>query len=365
MIAQNERIVGTVGEYLLIEKRSYLGFPYIVWEKPMPRVADRLTSIVVYLYPSPDNAKNGTKWGGTGFMVRKKTSARWYDYVITNHHVAKDAPFIRFNTHNPKNPIDVEKGDWEYSKTDDIAASWLERGARYNYDPIDTNFLLTETYAKDLRIGLGDDLFMVGRFLNHDGKERNMPTVRFGTIAMMPEEPIYDPEFGRDQESFLIEIRTIPGYSGSPVFAHLPAETRFKDRRFQPSSDDRKLMTDWGYLERCLGIEWCRIKGETVKTLMINGTTTNVQMTSGMSGCIPAWKIINLLEQSEKFIMQRKVGDARMLEDNHSAIEKTAAAPATQKTTPRKGSPIEIPVPTESEVESAFKKITRKRKPSS
>ena len=62
---------------------------------------------------------------------------------------------------------------------------------------------------------------MVGRFVSHEGKQQNSPAVRFGNIAMMQKEKIID-ERGVAQESFLVEIRSLPGYSGSAVLIYSP-----------------------------------------------------------------------------------------------------------------------------------------------
>jgi hypothetical protein len=179
--------------------------------------------------------------------------------------------------------------------------------------------------AEELRIGLGDDLFMVGRFINHDGKERNIPVLRFGTIAMMPEEPIVADN--KEQDSFLIEIRTIPGFSGSPVFVHMPQDTRLKDPYFRPNPADREMLKRAGFLERCLGIEWCRIKGETAKVPLVDGVSYDIQVTTGMSGCIPSWKIIDFLTNNEKLLMKRAEYEIP------SAIECTAVGQSPKKPT--------------------------------
>lgn len=307
-----ERIVGSVGEYLLIEKRSYLGYPCVVWEKPeMPRTNEGMLRVVVYLYPSEQDAVDATKAGGTGFIIRLLTAGFWYDYAVTNRHNVTefDSRFVRINTHDKKKPIDVFEGDWACSDTDDLAACELpQHRAHYNYHPILLSQLVTPDMVRELAIGLGDDLFMVGRFINHDGKERNIPVVRFGTIAMMPEEPLVIN--GQAQESFLIEIRTIPGFSGSPVFIHMPGEARLKDADFNPNPADRKLLDQFGYLEKCLGIEWCRVKGDTATIPLINGSAYDVQVTSGMSGCIPAWRIAKFLATNEKLVMQRQENES-------------------------------------------------------
>ncbi len=156
----------------------------------MPRTNDNLLRVVVYLYPSEQGALDATKAGGTGFIVRLASNVvPWYDYAITNrHNIELGARFVRVNTHDKTKPIEIFEGDWECSTTDDIAACELPfHRAHYDYQPILVEHFVAKETVRDLSIGLGDDLFMVGRFINHDGKERNIPVLRFGTIAMMPE----------------------------------------------------------------------------------------------------------------------------------------------------------------------------------
>lgn len=329
----------------------------------MPRTNDMLVRVAVYLYPSEQGAANATEAGGTGFIVRRPGKVvPWHDYVITNrHNIESEARFVRVNTHQKTEPIDIFEGDWACSTTDDIAVCELpQHRMHYDYQPIPIEYLITKETARELSIGLGDDLFMVGRFINHDGKERNIPVLRFGTIAMMPIEPLVVDD--QPQESFLIEVRTMPGFSGSPVFVHMPAEARTKDPKFRPNVKDRALLEQFGYLEKCLGIEWCRLRGETVKTPMLNNATYDIQLNTGMSGCIPAWKIVEFLETNEKLVMKREQDDKKVLaREQQQAVEHTAAREMRQLTTPKIGKSIEIPVPTQGEVLEVFKKVTRKR----
>ncbi len=62
---------------------------------------------------------------------------------------------------------------------------------------------VTPDLIADEDIGIGDDTVMVGRFVSHEGKQRNSPSVRFGNIAMMNGETVYNAELGINQESFL------------------------------------------------------------------------------------------------------------------------------------------------------------------
>jgi hypothetical protein len=49
--------------------------------------------------------------------------------------------------------------------------------------------------------------------------KRTPPTARFGNIAQMPNEPVIIKRF--EQDCFLVEARSIGGFSGSPVFWHV------------------------------------------------------------------------------------------------------------------------------------------------
>jgi hypothetical protein len=60
-------------------------------------------------------------------------------------------------------------------------------------------------------------VFIAGLFTKAPGKERIVPIVRHGNIAMLPEEKVQTGLGFADV--YLIEARSIGGLSGSPVFA--------------------------------------------------------------------------------------------------------------------------------------------------
>jgi hypothetical protein len=66
-------------------------------------------------------------------------------------------------------------------------------------------------------IPLGAEIFAVGLFKNHFGRERNTPLVRIGNLAALPEEPVHT-KYAGDIEAYLVELRSLAGLSGSPVF---------------------------------------------------------------------------------------------------------------------------------------------------
>jgi hypothetical protein len=77
----------------------------------------------------------------------------------------------------------------------------------------------TEVFLRE-GIGTGDEVFMVGLFRNHLGRDRIEPIVRVGNIAATPADPIKTTAYG-DMKAILVEARSIGGLSGSPVFVHL------------------------------------------------------------------------------------------------------------------------------------------------
>ena len=69
------------------------------------------------------------------------------------------------------------------------------------------------------QFGLGEEVFILGLFRSHYGRERNIPIVKIGNISAMPEEPIHTDYCGFIY-AYLIEARSIAGLSGSPVFVN-------------------------------------------------------------------------------------------------------------------------------------------------
>lgn len=207
-----------------VTRRSSRGPLYHVAEPPMPRIPDPYLHCVVYLYGSEVDAENGVHAGGSGFLVGVLSEGLDIEmvflYVITNKHVAQKSTVIRMNTKDGQITIMLTKrSDWVFHPDgDDLAAiviSFDPNEFRFFY--IDRATFLSKKIVETFAIGPGDDTFMVGRFINHEGTQQNLPSVRFGNIAQMPIEPIKQ-DTGFLQESFLVETRSVGGYSGSPVF---------------------------------------------------------------------------------------------------------------------------------------------------
>jgi hypothetical protein len=96
---------------------------------------------------------------------------------------------------------------------------------------------------------------------------------------MMPWEPV---ETARriDQEAFLVEARSLSGYSGSPVF-----------------------VTPYGFFEDNESMSWDFYMGISVHLLGIDcghlPERQNMTGNSGMMVVVPAWKLLELLGTEE------------------------------------------------------------------
>jgi hypothetical protein len=111
--------------------------------------------------------------------------------------------------------------DWHPHPTDDFAVlpiNDLDAQFKWHYI-VDEREFLTEAIITTVGIGPGGDAFMVGRLVTAAGFQRHKPIVRFGNVSMMADaaEPMSNDDYG-PQVSFLVECRSLSGFSGSRVF---------------------------------------------------------------------------------------------------------------------------------------------------
>jgi hypothetical protein len=99
----------------------------------------------------------------------------------------------------------------------------------FSYLPIDGRIALTDVKINEHRIGIGDEVLTVGLLLQREGQHRNLPIIRTGIISAMPSEPIGH-DAGRALSGYLVEARSTPGLSGSPVFVVLDSGRVMPDR---------------------------------------------------------------------------------------------------------------------------------------
>jgi hypothetical protein len=321
----------------------------------MPRISDDILDCSIYLYPSKDDALRGQKAGGSGFFISVKSEVRgYYLYAVTNSHVVKEgnSPVIRLNTvQGDMEILEATEDHWTHHPDgDDLAvchiAGLSQQHFRFKF--VQSDLFLTRDIITQYNIGPGDDTFLVGRFVNHEGGQRNLPSLRFGNIAMMPLEGIQHPTRGILQESFLVETRSIGGYSGSPVFVHIPP---FASRPgpWPPEGHSRfGGGTPSSFGPWLLGIDWCHIPNiEKVRDRSDRELSEGWQVhtNTGMMGVIPAWILMDLLNV-EELAMIRKQEDEKLAKQPPNAVLDDAAEFSRE------------------DFEDALRKVSRRIKPS-
>jgi hypothetical protein len=272
-----------------------------VWEFAVPRIRDEFLECVVYLYPDRPAAEAGRRAGGSGFLVAiplgfsNNIQQDWVTtIVVTNSHVINNGnTTIRINTTDHGTEVfGTEERHWLHHPKHDLAITPMRTLSynRHQFKFVPKTIFMMPEGIEALKIGPGDECFVVGRFSSHDGRQRNTPSVRFGTIAQMPQDKIQFPD-GTEQESFLVEARSIAGYSGSPVFIFIPP--------FDDAQVGRGNLS-WKRGPWLLGIDHCHLfTRERVRDHSTGKELENkwyVQSNTGMMGVIPAWRLAEMFE---------------------------------------------------------------------
>src|SRR5215469_951530 len=280
----------------------------LAWEPPMPRLPDENLEVIFYLYPDTEAAEKAEQAGGCGFFLNWPFARdnQNHLYAVTNRHIIHDGHWTMRITNlldGKSIIIDTDDSKWfPHPNGDDLSIFLVDFPMVFQCKASPPRALITHDVIAEHAIGIGDDVFTVGRFTNHDGKLRNNPSVRFGNIAQMPIEPILQRN-GHLQESFLCECRSVSGYSGSPVYVDLPSwSARPNKEGIQSRPIGRWLLgVNWGHLN-----DWkpvCDALGNAV------ATGYQVGMNSGMMGVVPAWKLREMLEHPEMVERRRKRED--------------------------------------------------------
>lgn len=283
---------GVHGTYLVRDGKNSDGIESTFWELVMPRINPCWLDSVFYIFPNREAAERGESGGGTGFFLPVPTSQtnRVAVYAVTNRHVIKkhDKPTIReWKKAQKFGYVDTERDEWHCGEIDDLAVRLMGQYQPGTLAPLDADFsdwLASPDHLEQRLIGIGDEVFMMSRFSPIIGKEKNRPTVRFGYISRLPDEPIEHD--GKMCEAFLVEMRSIGGCSGSPVLVHYPSMQLTPSLRIPETH--RFLGVDAGHFPY-------KVRG-TIADPFVQGKEVVISTSSAMAVVVPAWKLRELLE---------------------------------------------------------------------
>jgi hypothetical protein len=143
-------------------------------------------------------------------------------YLVTARHVANrlEGPsLMRANTIDGTSAVfDLTGARWHFHpdpKVDVAAYPWAPPFNVLHRHVSTKQFYLGKEWERHTA-GIGNEVFAVGLFAKLVGSRKNLPIVRMGSIAMMPDEAV--PTELAEVEAYLVEMRSVGGLSGSPVF---------------------------------------------------------------------------------------------------------------------------------------------------
>jgi hypothetical protein len=308
----------------------------------MPRIPDQLADCSIYFYETEDDANNGSQFGGCGFLahvVSELNPGIGFLYAITNKHVIDpdegNCSVIRLSRKaGGFDTISAKYDDWfKHLNGDDIAVLPFdftdETAARFRWWSVPSDLFITHEVIDAYRIGIGDEAFMIGRLISNDGRQRNTAVVRFGNLSLMadPNEPLRHKH--GEFEGFLVECRSLSGFSGSPVFVMTTQVYRGEDAekvaKFRVGGGIPPEAIQGGKEQRfpgqivvqslsvtnagpwLLGIDW----GHTplyriVERNEVPDVALRVEMNTGIACVSPSWKIMEVLNRRELVEQRRK-----------------------------------------------------------
>ncbi len=236
----------------------------------MPRVNPSTLKSIVYL--GAENKVTGEiRTGGTAFILKLRAPVsnaiipdvyalitarhnlenlkRWEDWEIAVRFNCKDGTSFWRKTL-------IEDWDIPESESTDVAAYVCKLPSNIDHLSLDWNFISAVHGEADL--SASEDVVILGLFGPHSGAKRLKPIVRLGSIAAVadPEDCLTaNPWPGKNIEGIvahLVEIRSIGGLSGSPVFYHRPSKSGIRLRLLGlvsghfPYSEQRAIVSEKG-----------------------------------------------------------------------------------------------------------------------
>lgn len=204
----------------------------------MPNHLSEIKKSVSFVF-IPDT-KSGMRAYGTGFFVGVKNEKNlnvFNVYFVTAKHVLQDGNgaflseiILRLNKKDGGSQLEkINLKDvkiFEHMDKDvDIAVfNCLPDQNIYDFRYIPDNMIANQDVINKNEITEGDEVFFTGLFTSYLGQKKNQPIIRFGKVALMPEEKIEWKEKNKPAKSmdlYLLECQSFGGNSGSPVFFNL------------------------------------------------------------------------------------------------------------------------------------------------
>ena len=283
----------------------------------MPRIEDSLLDAVVYMYDSEEDAREGIRTGGSGFLATIPIPGFGrspQSFVVTNKHVVESGSTVARMTSRNEDVVVRRLGpaeQWAFADGGVDLAVWPFQSQVAKIDMnfaavFEHNFVMENGWPD---VGVGDECVMLGRFMGLDGRERNVPTARFGNISMRPIPAHSATPVSADY--FYVETRSQAGFSGSPVFVYYETTTvknpdvrgsRPRPSQMQPKVQENIRFYLLGVDSRHLPRVAKAYEREPLREIQLS---YDIEIGSGILEVIPAWKLRALMEREVEEIAKR------------------------------------------------------------
>jgi hypothetical protein len=161
------------------------------------RLDDRIRKTVVFVGSARHGRFNAI---GTAFVALRFEGSQGFQYLVTCKHVIDMVPgdivHVRVNRLDGKAQIIETTKDW-WTPHPDKRVDLMVCPTRMPIDQFDlmhldlgAPYILHHGGHDREEIGIGDDVFVPGMYVARVGEARNMPILRTGALAAMPEEKI-------------------------------------------------------------------------------------------------------------------------------------------------------------------------------
>lgn len=288
----------------------------------MPRLNPVLERSAFFLFRrDPKTGAIPPEPEGTGFIVGrpwKTIPGRAHFYAVSNWHVVVDvgASILRINTPDgASRKIETEPHEWYFvTPGDDLVICDITDSLNTEGLYADAmTFIHEATFATpqfifEHDIGMGDDVFMVGLFIDHPGKDENVPLGRFGNISRLSSgASLVEQPNGQMGPSHLVDTRSRGGFSGSPVFVYRSPFTSMKS----VEGPNRTAVIDPTDLFCMLLGVHCAQFPEEVRIKIAESKRTQIEegdilkIPSSLTVVVPAWEISRLMD-SDTFALIRE-----------------------------------------------------------
>jgi hypothetical protein len=211
---------------------SYMSIQHGIFLDPVPayifaaleeamRVDDQVRKTVVYI---GYEAAGGFIPYGTGFLCGTTLEDVCFNFVATAahvfHRIPGDSIYIRANRNEGgSSVVQINKSRaifHEKPEVDLVIVNFHFSSDIFDVMHIDVSRDSLQSFGSGWQHGIGDEVCVSGLYTSHFGRIRNIPVIRIGHIASMPEEPVQT-NLGY-VDGYIIELHSIAGLSGSPVF---------------------------------------------------------------------------------------------------------------------------------------------------